>query len=202
MSQIVHIVDDDPVVCASIRLLIETEGIEARTYSSAAEFLSAIGPDDCGCVVADVRLPGMSGVDLLTHIAAQGLNFPVIVITGQADVPLAVHAMREGAVDFLEKPFREATLIAAVRKALQRSSSPEQGAATQEIRARLASLTARERDVLEGLVDGKSNKTIANGLGISFRTVEIYRANLMKKSQARSLPELVRMAISVQDRPS
>jgi two-component system response regulator FixJ len=201
MSQIVHIIDDDPVVCTSIRLLLESEGIEAKTYFSAAEFLSAIGPNDCGCVVADVRLPGMSGVDLLTHIAAQGLNFPVIVITGEADVPLAVHAMREGAVDFLEKPFRNDMLIAAVRKALQRNSIPE-GAATQEIRARLASLTSRERDVLEGLVDGKSNKAIANELGISFRTVEIYRANLMKKSQARSLPELVRMAISVQDRVS
>jgi two-component system response regulator FixJ len=203
MSRIVHIIDDDPIVCNSIRLLIETEGIEARTYFAAPDFLNAIGPDDCGCVVTDVRLPGMSGVDLLTHIAARGLNFPVIVITGQADVPLAVHAMKQGAVDFLEKPFRDATLIASVRKALQRNFIPaEKDVATQGIRARLATLTSRERDVLEGLVNGKSNKSIANELGISFRTVEIYRANLMKKTQAGSLPELVRMAISVQGRIS
>jgi two-component system, LuxR family, response regulator FixJ len=203
MPKIVHIIDDDPVVCNSIRLLLEIEGIEAMTYFSAAEFLSAIGPHDCGCVVTDVRLPGMSGVDLLALIAARGLKFPVIVITGQADVPLAVHAMKQGAVDFLEKPFGDAVLVASVRKALQRNfTAPGKDAATHEVRARLASLTSRERDVLEGLVVGKSNKSIANELGISFRTVEIYRANLMKKTQAGSLPELVRMAISVQDRLS
>jgi two-component system, LuxR family, response regulator FixJ len=198
MPHIVHIVDDDPVVCHSIRLLLETEGLETRTYFTALDFLAAIGPDDCGCVVTDVRLPGMSGVELLTHIAARRLNLPVIVITGQADVPLAVRAMKQGAVDFMEKPFRDATLIASVRKALQRNFvSPEQGAAAQEIRARLATLTSRERDVLDGLINGKSNKSIAQELGISFRTVEIYRANLMKKTQAGSLPELVRMAMSV-----
>jgi two-component system response regulator FixJ len=198
MPHIVHIIDDDPVVCHSIRLLLETEGLETRTYFTALDFLAAIGPDDCGCVVTDVRLPGMSGVELLTHIAARRLNLPVIVITGQADVPLAVRAMKQGAVDFMEKPFRDATLIASVRKALQRNFvSPEQGAAAQEIRARLATLTSRERDVLDGLINGKSNKSIAQELGISFRTVEIYRANLMKKTQAGSLPELVRMAMSV-----
>ena len=198
MPHIVHIIDDDPVVCHAIRLLLETEGLETRTYFTALDFLAAIGPDDCGCVVTDVRLPGMSGVELLTHIAARRLNLPVIVITGQADVPLAVRAMKQGAVDFMEKPFRDATLIASVRKALQRNFvSPEQGAAAQEIRARLATLTSRERDVLDGLINGKSNKSIAQELGISFRTVEIYRANLMKKTQAGSLPELVRMAMSV-----
>lgn len=198
MPHIVHIIDDDPVVCHSIRLLLETEGLETRTYVTALDFLAAIGHDDCGCVVTDVRLPGMSGVELLTHIAARRLNLPVIVITGQADVPLAVRAMKQGAVDFMEKPFRDATLIASVRKALQRNVvSPEQGAAAKEIRARLATLTSRERDVLDGLINGKSNKSIAQELGISFRTVEIYRANLMKKTQAGSLPELVRMAMSV-----
>ena len=198
MPHIVHIIDDDAVVCQSIRLLLETEGTQTRTYFTALDFLDAVGPDDCGCVVTDVRLPGMSGVELLTHIAARRLNLPVIVITGQADVPLAVRAMKQGAVDFMEKPFRDATLIASVRKALQRAFvSPEQGAAAQEIRARLATLTSRERDVLDGLINGKSNKSIAQELGISFRTVEIYRANLMKKTQAGSLPELVRMAMSV-----
>lgn len=198
MPHIVHIIDDDPVVCHSIRLLLETEGLETRTYITALDFLAAVGPDDCGCVVTDVRLPGMSGVELLTHLAARRLNLPVIVITGQADVALAVRAMKQGAVDFMEKPFRDSTLIASVRKALQRKFiSPEQGAAAQEFRARMATLTSRERDVLDGLINGKSNKSIAQELGISFRTVEIYRANLMKKTQAGSLPELVRMAISV-----
>jgi two-component system response regulator FixJ len=201
MPRIVHIIDDDPLVCNSIRLLLETEGIEAKAYISAHDFLDAIGPGDSGCVITDVRMPGMSGVELLTHIAERGFNFPVIVITGQADVALAVNAMKQGAVDFMEKPFSEASLIASVRKALERdSSSPEQNAAAQEIRSRLATLTSRERDVLEGLVNGKSNKTIAYELGISYRTVEIYRANLMKKTQAGNLPELVRMSIAVANR--
>jgi two-component system response regulator FixJ len=198
ISPIVHIIDDDPIVCNSIRLLLATEGIEGRTYVSADDFLKTITPDDYGCVVTDVRLPGMSGVELLTHLAARGVSLPVIVITGHADVPLAVHAMKQGAVDFMEKPFSDVSLIASVRKALERSESqPEQNEVAQEIRARLSNLTARERDVLDGLLNGKSNKQIAGELGISYRTVEIHRANLMKKTQAGSLPELVRMSITV-----
>jgi len=204
LPPVVHIIDDDPLVCNSIRLLLATEGIDARTYVSADEFLKAIGPgDDCGCIVTDVRLPGMSGVEMMTHLAQRGLNLPVIVITGHADVPLAVHAMKQGAVDFMEKPFSDVSLIASVRKALERNFAPqEQDEIAQEIRSRLANLTSRERDVLDGLLNGKSNKQIACELGISYRTVEIHRANLMKKTQAGSLPELVRMSIAVNNRPA
>ncbi len=202
MHKIVHIIDDDPVICKAIRLLLTTVRIESRIYFSAKEFLDSIGPNECGCVVTDVRLPGMSGVHLLTQIAARGLNLPVIVITGEADVPLAVDAMKKGAVDFMEKPVDDDALIASVRKALDREFvQPEQDPATQEIRSRWATLTARERDVLDRLVEGKSNKGIAVELGISYRTVEIYRANLMTKTQAGSLPELVRMSLAVNDRP-
>ena len=202
MPRIVHIIDDDPVVCKSIRLLLATAGIEARTYFLARDFLNAIGPHECGCVVTDVRLPEMSGVELLTEIAARGLNLPVIVITGHADVPLAVDAMKKGAVDFMEKPINDAALIASVRKALDAKFLEwEQDPVTREIRSRLATLTTRERDVLERLVEGKSNKSIAGELGISYRTVEIYRANVMTKTQAGSLPELVRMSLAAKDRP-
>jgi two-component system response regulator FixJ len=204
LPPVVHIIDDDPLVRQSIRLLLATEGIDARTYDSADDFLKAVGPeDDRGCVVADVRLPGMSGVEMIAHLAARGLNLPVIVITGHADVPLAVHAMKQGAADFMEKPFSDVSLIASVRKALERSvAQPEHDGIAQEIRSRLANLTSRERDVLDGLLHGKSNKQIACELGISYRTVEIHRANLMKKTQAGSLPELVRMSIAVNSRPS
>ncbi len=201
MSQMVHVIDDDPVVRKSIRILLATAGIEARTYFSARDFLNAIGPHESGCVVTDVRLPEMSGVELLTEIAARGLNLPVIVITGHADVPLAVDAMKKGAVDFMEKPISEASLIASVRKALDaKILEPEHDPVTREIRSRFATLTTRERDVLEKLVEGKSNKGIASELGISYRTVEIYRAKLMTKTQAGSLPELVRMSLAVKDR--
>jgi two-component system response regulator FixJ len=203
MSQIVHVIDDDPVVCSSIRLFLATEGIESRTYSSAQQFLAAIGHDERGCVITDVRLPAMSGVDLLAQVQARGLNLPVILITGQGDIPLAVDAMKKGAADFMEKPVNDALLLASVRKALDRQVvDPERGASAQEIRSRLATLTIREQDVVERLVDGKSNRVIADELGISSRTVEIHRANIMRKTQAASLPALVRMLLAVTDRHS
>ncbi len=199
----VYIIDDDPIVCNSIRLLLETEGLDARAFVSARDFLSAIGPDEMGCVVTDVRMPGMNGVDLLTYIAARGLNLPVIVMTGQADVALAVHAMKQGAVDFMEKPFSDAALLDSVHKALERNiRHPERDATAQEIRSRLAALSAREREVLDRLIAGKSNKCIAYELGISYRTVEVHRANLMKKARAGSLPELVRMSMVAANTPS
>ncbi len=199
----VYIIDDDPIICNSIRLLLETEGFDARAYVSARDFLNAIGPDEMGCVVTDVRMPGMSGVDLLTHIAARGLNLPVIVMTGQADVALAVHAMKQGAVDFMEKPFSDAALLDSVRKALDRNiRRQEQDATAPEIRSRLAALSAREREVLDRLIAGKSNKCIAHELGISYRTVEVHRANVMKKTRAGSLPELVRMSMVAANSPS
>ncbi|MGO9390187.1 response regulator FixJ [Rhodoblastus sp.] len=199
----VYIIDDDPIVCNAIRLLLEAEGFGAKAYVSARDFLNAIGPHETGCVVTDVRMPGMSGVELLTHIAARGLNLPVIVMTGQADVALAVHAMKQGAVDFMEKPFSDAALLDAVRKALDHNSRrQEQDSTAPEIRSRLAALSTREREVLDRLIAGKSNKCIAYELGISYRTVEVHRANLMKKTRAGSLPELVRMSIVAANSPS
>lgn len=201
--QTVHIVEDDPVVCESIRLLLAAEGFDARTHVSAIDFLGAIRPDATGCVVTDVSLPGMSGVDLLTHITERGLSLPVIVITGQADVPLAVNAMKQGAVDFMEKPFSADALVSSVRKALNRNACrPENEANVHDIQTRLASLSTREQEVLDGLIKGKPNKIIAHELGISHRTVEIHRSNLMKKTQAGSLPELVRMSMVAANRYS
>ncbi len=199
----VHIVEDDPVVCESIRLLLAAEGFDAQTHASAIDFLGAIRPDATGCVVTDVSLPGMSGVDLLTHITERGLSLPVIVITGQADVPLAVNAMKQGAVDFMEKPFSADALVTSVRKALTRNVvRPENDANVHDIQSKLASLSAREQEVLEGLIKGKPNKIIAHELGISHRTVEIHRSNLMKKTQAGSLSELVRMSMVAANRYS
>ena len=199
----VYIIDDDPIICNSIRLLLEAEGFDARAYISARDFLNAIGPEEMACVVTDVRMPGMSGVDLLTHIATRRLKLPVIVMSGQADVALAVHAMKQGAVDFMEKPFSDAALLDSVRRALDRNvPHPEQDATAQEIRSRLAVLSAREREVLDRLTAGKSNKFIAGELGISYRTVEVHRSNLMKKTKAGSLPELVRMSIAATKPPA
>jgi two-component system response regulator FixJ len=200
--QTVHVIDDDPLVCESIRLLLEGEGFEARTYVSAIDFLGAIGPDETGCVVTDVRLPGMSGVDLLSHVMQRGLSLAVIVITGQADVPLAVNAMKQGASDFMEKPFSADALVASVRKALARNVGRPDDGNVLDIQSRLASLSAREQEVLDGLIKGKPNKIIAHELGISHRTVEIHRANLMKKTQAGSLSELVRMSLVAANRYS
>jgi two-component system, LuxR family, response regulator FixJ len=169
-----------------------------RTYDSAASFLDAAPTIAAGCIITDVRMPGLSGIDLLRRLQEMQIGLPVIVITGHGDVPLAVEAMKCGAIDFLEKPFDDDVLLTSVRSALNRS---EESAAIEseraDIRARIAALTQRERDVLEGLVAGHPNKIIAFKLEISPRTVEIYRANLMTKMKAGSLSELVRMALVV-----
>ena len=193
---IVHVIDDDDAVRVSVSFLLDSAGFANRTHASAEAFLAALDPSAGGCVVTDVRMPGMTGIDLLRRLAQGGSAMPVIVITGHGDVPLAVEAMKLGAVDFIEKPFDDEVLIAAVRTALARSGradplETERAAAA----ARLASLSGRERDVLDGLVAGKPNKTIAFDLGISARTVEVYRANVMTKMQAASLSQLVRMAL-------
>ncbi len=194
--QTVHIIDDEPMVCHSIRLLLTDQGFETRIYASALDFLRAIAPNATGCVITDVSMPGMTGVDLLTYIKERGLDLPVIVLTGQADVPLAVHAMKQGAVDFMEKPFTGDVLVASVRKALTRCNTrPEKDANLLDVQSRLATLSAREKEVLDYLVVGRPNKIIAQELGISIRTVEVHRANLMRKSRANSLSELVRMSL-------
>jgi two-component system, LuxR family, response regulator FixJ len=194
----VHVIDDDEAVRESIEFLLRSAGLSVRTYESAASFLDAAPKIAAGCIITDVRMPGLSGIDLLRRLQEMQIRLPVIVITGHGDVPLAVEAMKCGAVDFLEKPFDDEVLVASVRSALNRS---EESAAVEseraEIRARIAALTQRERDVLEGLVAGHPNKIIAFKLEISPRTVEIYRANLMTKMKAGSLSELVRMALVV-----
>ena len=192
----VHVIDDDEAVRESIDFLLRSAGLSVQTYDSAASFLDAAPKIAAGCIITDVRMPGLSGIDLLRRLQEMQIGLPVIVITGHGDVPLAVEAMKCGAVDFLEKPFDDDVLLTSVRSALSRS---EEGAAIEseraDIRARIAALTQRERDVLDGLVAGHPNKIIAFKLEISPRTVEIYRANLMTKMKAGSLSELVRMSL-------
>lgn len=194
---VVHVVDDDEAMRHSLLFLLECAGLEAKAYESALVFLDALPSLARGCIVTDVRMPGMSGLELVAKLKEAGLGDPVIVITGHGDVPLAVEAMKAGVSDFLEKPFDDQQLLSAVRTALDRSRGilAEEGE-KREIEARIAALSGREREVLDGLVEGKPNKIIAFDLGISARTVEIYRANVMTKMQAKSLPELVRMTLS------
>jgi two-component system response regulator FixJ len=193
---VVHVIDDDEAVRQSLEFLLRTAGVTARTYESASAFLSALPTIETGCVITDVRMPGISGIELLRRLGELQVKLPVIVITGHGDIPLAVEAMKNGAADFLEKPFEDEHLIGSVRSALDRSQqNAARDARRAEVEARLATLTNREREVLEGLVAGKPNKIIAFDLAISPRTVEIYRANVMTKMAAASLSELVRMAL-------
>ena len=195
---VVHIIDDDEALRESLSFLLRSAGIEVKTYSSATTFLASLPDTGLTCVITDVRMPGLSGVELLRRLRELKLEIPVIVITGHGDVPLAVEAMKMGAIDFLEKPFDDEVLLASVRSALkQQDGESKRRTERAEIEGKLASLSNRERDVLEGLVAGKANKQIAYDLGISPRTIEIYRANLMTKMKAGSLSELVRMALIV-----
>ena len=193
-SAVVHVVDDDEAVRQSLAFLLRTAQIEVKTYDSAMAFLNDLPRG--GCIITDVRMPEISGLDLLQRLHELGVALPVIVITGHGDVPLAVEAMKLGAVDFLEKPFDDDALLAAVRTALSTEDAKSKRTQEQsEIKEKLAGLSNRERQVLEGLVSGLPNKTIAHDLGISPRTVEIYRANVMTKMNATSLSELVRLAL-------
>jgi two-component system response regulator FixJ len=195
-SQIVHVIDDDVAVRQSMAFLLSTAGYAVRVHESATGFLKSLPGADSGCIITDVRMPGMDGLELQSRLKAMNVALPVIVITGHGDIGLAVRAMKAGAVDFIEKPFDDDVLLAAIRSALARNlHNVEREAQVSEIGRRLGSLSDRERDVLEGLVAGKPNKIIAHGLGISARTVEVYRANVMTKMRADSLSELVRMAI-------
>ncbi len=193
---VVHIVDDDPAVRESVAFLLSTAGFDVRAYESAEALLDRAPALEPGCIVTDIRMPAMGGLDLIAELRRRGVHRQIIVITGHGDVPLAVEAMKAGAQDFIEKPFDDETLLAAVRAALQRDSvSGERAAARAAAAARIATLSGREREVLDGLVAGMANKVIAQNLGISPRTVEIYRANVMAKMEAASLSDLVRMAI-------
>lgn len=193
---VVHVIDDDEAMRESLAFLLDTAGFTAKTYESAVEFLEQIEALPEGCIVTDVRMPELSGLDLVRRLNALGLKHPVIVITGHGDVPLAVEAMKAGVVDFLEKPFNDETLLAAIRMALSgQERLQQQDSDKLRFEATLAGLSPRERDVLTGVVAGKPNKIIAYELGISPRTVEVYRANVMTKTGAGSLSELVRMAL-------
>lgn len=179
-----------------MRFLLEAADIDVRLFASAVDFLDASDGLAPGCIVTDVRMPEVDGLELVRRLKAKGLPHPVIVITGHGDIPLAVEAMKAGAVDFLEKPFEDEVLLSSIRAALdadEHASKAETAKRTFE--ALLASLSPREQEVLEGVVAGKLSKTIAHELGISPRTVEIYRANMMMKTRANSLSELVRMAL-------
>jgi len=195
---LVHVIDDDEALRESLAFLLRAAQIDVRVYPSATAFLDTLPEANSGCVITDVRMPGMGGIDLLRRLKEMHVGLPVIVITGHGDVPLAVEAMKIGAVDFLEKPFDDDVLLASVRSALaQRVDENKRHSERAGIESKLAALSNRERDVLGGLVAGRANKQIAFDLGISPRTVEIYRANLMNKMQAGSLSELVRMALIV-----
>jgi two-component system response regulator FixJ len=200
---VVHVVDDDLAVRQSLSFLLASDGLPVRLHESALAFLDAMTDTSTGCIVTDVRMPGIDGIELLRRLKARGFSLPVIVMTGHADVPMAVEAMKEGAVDFIEKPFDDDLFLAAVRSALRlQEQHAQRDAQITEVQSRLQGLSERERQVLEGLVAGKANKVIAYDLGISPRTVEIYRANVMTKMQAGSLSELVRMALVVGGLPT
>jgi two-component system, LuxR family, response regulator FixJ len=193
---VIHVIDDDDAARESLEFLLRAARFAVQSYASATAFLEVKPKIHSGCIITDVRMPEMNGLELLERLRALGVRTPVIVVTGHGDVPLAVQAMKNGAVDFLEKPFDDKALLASVQSALSNSESEaHRDAERAELHDRLATLSNREREVLEGLLVGNPNKTIAYDLDISPRTVEVYRANVMTKMKAGSLPELVRMAL-------
>ncbi len=192
----VHVIDDDQAMRDSLDFLLGVKGFSVVSYSSAAEFLAALpGLPAEDCILSDISMPGMSGIELVRRLKDLGARLPVILMTGHADVPMAVEAMKAGVSDFIEKPFAQDVLLDAINTALSRGASTDdhQGQAAKD---RLANLSPRETDVLKGVVAGKANKIMAYELGISARTVEIYRANLMSKTGTRNLSELMRVALA------
>jgi two-component system response regulator FixJ len=199
----VFVVDDDEGVRNSLRFLLKSVGLATRTLASASEFLEVYKPSQPGCLVLDVRMPGMSGLELQQQLNLRGAVIPVIFITGHGDIPMAVEAMQQGAFDFLQKPFRDQDLIDRIQRALERDAHSR--AALEQhtrIRERLESLTPREREVLALMTRGRPNKVMAAELGVSQRTVEIHRARVMEKSGAASLAQLVRMVMDVEGAPA
>jgi two-component system, LuxR family, response regulator FixJ len=195
-SAVVHLIDDDDGVRQSLAFLLNTAGLAVRIYESGGAFLAAIGTLQPGCIVSDVRMPGIDGLELQRRLKELGVNLPVVIMTGHADVPLAVEAMKAGAIDFIEKPFDDELLLGAIRVALSRYDEiGRRDTEVAQIQAKLQSLSAREREVLDGLLAGFPNKTIAYDLKLSPRTVEVHRANVMTKMGATSLSGLVRMAL-------
>lgn len=192
----VYVIDDDEAMRDSLQFMLDSADFQVSLFESAHKFLDSLSGIPFGCVVSDIRMPGIDGIELLKRLKATHGTLPVIIMTGHGDVPLAVEAMKLGAVDFLEKPFEDDRLIGMIELALRQAESGARSEAiAQDIAARIASLTPRERQVMEGLVTGLSNKMIARDYSISPRTIEVYRANVMTKMQAGSLSELVRLAL-------
>jgi FixJ family two-component response regulator len=202
-SPVIFVVDDDPVVCASMKRLIRSVGLEVQTFNSAHEFLRAQRPDTPGCLVLDVRLPDLSGLDLQQELAKANVDLPIVFVTGHADVPMSVRAMKAGAVEFLTKPFREQDLLDAIQHGVgQNRAARERRAAIGELQERFDSLTPREREVFPLVAGGMLNKQIADHLGASEKTIKIHRAQLMRKMRAESLADLVRMSERLKLTPS
>jgi len=194
-AAVIYIVDDDEAVRDSLKLLLESVDLSCRTYASAIDFLENHDPDQHSCLVADIRMPGMSGLDLQDELNRRSSTIPILFITGHGDVPMAVDAMKSGALDFIQKPFRDQDLLDRIHQALEQDEEQrEDNRALSDIRGRMERLTARETEVMHRVVQGQANKVIALDLGVSQRTVEIHRARVMQKMGARSLAELVRMA--------
>jgi len=195
----VFIVDDDEEVRDSLRLLLESVGLQVRCYPSATEYLEAFDPSWPGCLIVDIRMPGMSGLDMQERLAEQPIKPPVIIITGHGDVPMAVRAVKAGAVDFIEKPFRDQILLDSVHRAIEMDAK-QRGEAMRlsDIREHLGRLTPREREVLDRVILGKRNKTISEELGITLSTVEAHRSRVMDKMEADSLSQLMRMMLSLE----
>ena len=192
----VYVIDDDAAIRNSMEFLLRSAGFEVRLFETAQDFLDVVAGLELGCVVSDVRMPGINGIELLKRMKAGYSRFPMVVMTGHGDIPLAVEAMKLGAVDFLEKPFEDERLIGMIEWAIRQAGPAAKSEAfALEIAARVATLSPRERQVMDGLVAGLSNKLIARDYAISPRTIEVYRANVMTKMQANSLSELVRLAV-------
>lgn len=197
-DSIVYVIDDDDGARHSLEFLLDCAGIRVRSFPSADAFLESAPPLAAACVVTDVRMPGMSGITLVEEMKRRGASVPMIVITGHADVPLAIQAMRAGVADFIEKPFDDAVMLGAIQKALAEQAGGEAAEAERRVvQEHIALLSPRECEVMERLVTGEANKAIAFDLGISARTVEVYRANVMMKMQAKTLSDLVRMVTIV-----
>jgi two-component system, LuxR family, response regulator FixJ len=198
-QRLIHLVDDDAAVRRSVGFMLKTSGHQVHAYESGLELLKNASKLDDGCILLDIRMPGMDGLEVQHELREKGVGLPVIIMTGHGDVGLAVKAMKAGAVDFIEKPFEKATLISSIEEGFRRLSRREaMGDRKKDADVRLEALTPRERDVLNGLAEGLPNKTIAYDLGISPRTVEIHRANLMAKLEVRSLSEALRIAFAAQ----
>jgi len=192
----VYVIDDDAAMRDSLNFLLDAANFEVALFETATNFLEVLPRLDFGCVISDIRMPGIDGIELLRRMKLLDSRFPIVIITGHGDVPLAVEAMKLGAVDFLEKPFEDDRLIGIIEAAIRQTEpAAKDEAVTQDIAARIESLSPRERQVMDGLIAGLSNKMIARNYDISPRTIEVYRANVMTKMQAGSLSELVRLAM-------